>query len=28
MFQFYFRYILPLIGKIISKDQRAYSYLF
>ncbi|HOJ91709.1 MAG TPA: class I SAM-dependent methyltransferase, partial [Saprospiraceae bacterium] len=28
LFQFYFRYILPLIGKIISKDQRAYSYLF
>ncbi|MFZ1379779.1 MAG: bifunctional demethylmenaquinone methyltransferase/2-methoxy-6-polyprenyl-1,4-benzoquinol methylase UbiE [Saprospiraceae bacterium] len=28
IFQFYFRFILPLIGKVVSKDQRAYSYLF
>lgn len=28
IFQFYFRFILPVIGKIISKDQRAYTYLF
>jgi len=27
MFQFYFRYILPVIGKMISKDDRAYTYL-
>ena len=24
---FYFRYILPVIGRIVSKDQSAYSYL-
>jgi demethylmenaquinone methyltransferase/2-methoxy-6-polyprenyl-1,4-benzoquinol methylase len=24
---FYFRYITPLVGRIFSKDQRAYSYL-
>ena len=27
LYQFYFRFILPLIGKLISKDQSAYSYL-
>ncbi|MDN5212481.1 bifunctional demethylmenaquinone methyltransferase/2-methoxy-6-polyprenyl-1,4-benzoquinol methylase UbiE [Fulvivirgaceae bacterium BMA12] len=27
LYNFYFRYILPLIGKIISKDNSAYSYL-
>jgi len=27
VFQFYFHGILPLIGKLFSKDQRAYSYL-
>ncbi|MCE3229848.1 MAG: 2-heptaprenyl,4-naphthoquinone methyltransferase MenG [Bacteroidetes bacterium] len=26
-YNFYFTYITPLIGKIFSKDQRAYSYL-
>ncbi|WP_439483073.1 bifunctional demethylmenaquinone methyltransferase/2-methoxy-6-polyprenyl-1,4-benzoquinol methylase UbiE [Cyclobacterium plantarum] len=26
-YSFYFRYILPQIGKIISKDQSAYTYL-
>ncbi len=28
LFHFYFKHILPLIGKSISKDPRAYSYLF
>ena len=28
LFGFYFRYILPLIGKISSKDPKAYTYLF
>ncbi len=28
LFEAYFRYILPLIGKITSKDQRAYKYLY
>lgn len=28
LFQFYFKYILPLIGKIGSKDQNAYKYLY
>lgn len=28
IFQFYFKYILPLIGRMLSKDQRAYNYLF
>jgi demethylmenaquinone methyltransferase / 2-methoxy-6-polyprenyl-1,4-benzoquinol methylase len=28
LYFFYFRYILPLIGKIISKDSRAYTYLY
>jgi len=27
MFYFYFNYVLPVIGKIFSKDQRAYTYL-
>lgn len=27
-FNFYFKYILPLIGRITSKDKRAYSYLY
>ena len=27
LYQFYFKYILPTIGKIISKDQSAYTYL-
>ncbi len=27
LFQFYFRYILPAIGKSVSKDARAYTYL-
>lgn len=27
LYHFYFRTILPLIGKLISKDPRAYSYL-
>ncbi len=26
-YQFYFRYILPTLGKIISKDNSAYTYL-
>lgn len=28
LFNFYFKNILPLIGKITSKDNRAYSYLY
>ena len=28
IFQFYFKYILPLIGRITSKDSKAYGYLF
>jgi demethylmenaquinone methyltransferase/2-methoxy-6-polyprenyl-1,4-benzoquinol methylase len=28
LFQFYFRYILPFIGRISSRDSRAYSYLY
>ena len=28
LFNFYFAYILPFIGKISSKDNRAYSYLY
>ncbi len=28
LFNFYFKYILPLIGRITSKDPRAYSYLY
>ncbi len=27
LYQFYFRYILPLVGKIVSKDNAAYTYL-
>ncbi len=27
MFYFYFHYVLPVIGRIFSKDQRAYTYL-
>jgi demethylmenaquinone methyltransferase / 2-methoxy-6-polyprenyl-1,4-benzoquinol methylase len=28
LFNFYFKYILPLIGRVISKDQSAYQYLY
>ena len=28
LFNTYFKYVLPLIGKIRSKDQRAYQYLY
>jgi demethylmenaquinone methyltransferase/2-methoxy-6-polyprenyl-1,4-benzoquinol methylase len=28
LFQFYFRYILPVIGRITSRDPKAYKYLF
>lgn len=28
LFNLYFKYILPLIGRMISKDARAYSYLY
>jgi demethylmenaquinone methyltransferase/2-methoxy-6-polyprenyl-1,4-benzoquinol methylase len=28
VFNFYFKYVLPLIGKITSKDPKAYKYLF
>lgn len=27
LFQFYFRFIMPTVGKLISKDARAYTYL-
>ena len=27
IYQFYFRYILPLLGKIVSNDNSAYNYL-
>lgn len=27
LYQFYFRYILPVIGRIVSKDRSAYTYL-
>jgi demethylmenaquinone methyltransferase/2-methoxy-6-polyprenyl-1,4-benzoquinol methylase len=27
IFQFYFKFILPTIGKLVSKDARAYTYL-
>jgi demethylmenaquinone methyltransferase / 2-methoxy-6-polyprenyl-1,4-benzoquinol methylase len=27
LFGFYFRFIMPLVGKIVSKDSRAYTYL-
>jgi demethylmenaquinone methyltransferase / 2-methoxy-6-polyprenyl-1,4-benzoquinol methylase len=26
-YQFYFKYILPLVGKVVSKDNAAYTYL-
>jgi demethylmenaquinone methyltransferase/2-methoxy-6-polyprenyl-1,4-benzoquinol methylase len=28
LFNFYFKYILPLIGRLTSKDNRAYQYLY
>jgi len=28
LFNFYFKYILPLIGRFTSKDKHAYSYLY
>lgn len=28
LFNFYFKYILPQIGRLISKDARAYQYLY
>ena len=28
VFQFYFKYMLPLVGKLTSKDPRAYKYLY
>jgi demethylmenaquinone methyltransferase/2-methoxy-6-polyprenyl-1,4-benzoquinol methylase len=28
LFQFYFKYILPFIGKWTSKDPKAYRYLY
>lgn len=28
LFNFYFKYILPVIGKITSKDPKAYQYLY
>lgn len=28
LYHFYFKYVLPLVGKITSKDQRAYTYLY
>lgn len=28
IFNFYFKYILPFIGKVVSKDNRAYTYLY
>ena len=27
LYSFYFKYILPIIGKVVSKDQAAYTYL-
>jgi demethylmenaquinone methyltransferase/2-methoxy-6-polyprenyl-1,4-benzoquinol methylase len=27
LFNFYFKFIMPIIGKLISKDKRAYEYL-
>ncbi len=27
LYNFYFKYILPIIGKVVSKDQAAYTYL-
>ena len=28
LFNFYFKYILPFIGKMTSKDPKAYKYLY
>lgn len=28
LFQFYFKFILPIIGRLTSKDPKAYTYLF
>ena len=28
LYNFYFKYVLPLIGRITSKDKRAYAYLY
>jgi demethylmenaquinone methyltransferase / 2-methoxy-6-polyprenyl-1,4-benzoquinol methylase len=28
LFNFYFKYILPIIGRLTSKDKRAYQYLY
>jgi demethylmenaquinone methyltransferase/2-methoxy-6-polyprenyl-1,4-benzoquinol methylase len=28
IYNFYFRYILPMIGRLTSKDTRAYTYLY
>ena len=28
LYNFYFKYILPIIGKLTSKDNRAYTYLY
>ncbi|MEZ4983743.1 MAG: bifunctional demethylmenaquinone methyltransferase/2-methoxy-6-polyprenyl-1,4-benzoquinol methylase UbiE [Saprospiraceae bacterium] len=28
LFNFYFRYILPFVGRVISKDEKAYTYLY
>ncbi len=27
LYQFYFKYILPVVGRLVSKDQTAYTYL-
>jgi len=27
LFRFYFKYIMPVVGKMVSKDDRAYKYL-
>lgn len=27
LYNFYFRYILPIVGRLVSKDQSAYTYL-
>ena len=28
LYHFYFRYVLPLVGRLTSKDPKAYTYLF
>lgn len=28
LFNFYFKYILPAVGRVISKDEKAYTYLY